>query len=224
MQSIYLAEDDENVRELILNTLASRFNTAGFLNPSDFWEFMNDKTPDLVLLDAMFSRGEGLSILKRLKSGLNTKPLPVIMLTAGIDGYESVNGLDLGADDCISKPFSIPELMSRIKAVLRRSTPPEDIGKVIEMDNISLFPAKHAVKVNGRGIALTYKEFELLQLFMENQGVVFSRDKLMTRIWHSDLEGKTRTVDMHVKTLRQKLGLDGDIIRTVRGVGYKAGD
>ena len=190
MQKIYIVEDDESIRELVLYALKSQFDAVGFSNPPDFWQSMKAVTPDLVLLYIMLPDEDGISILKRLKSGVRTKRLPVIMLTAKTNEYDRVNGLDLGADDYITKPFSVLELISRIKAVLRRSAMPEDAEKSIRTDNITLYPDKREVIAGNVSISLTYKEFELLQLLMENRGVVLSRDKIMAQIWGTDFEGE----------------------------------
>jgi len=223
MPKIYIVEDDEDIRELVLYALKSQFLVIGFSCPPDFWQALNTELPDLVLLDIMLPDEDGISILNRLKAGDRTRNLPVIMLTAKTAELDRVKGLDLGADDYITKPFSVLELMSRIKAVLRRSTPPEDATKTIRIDPVTLYVDKRTVFVGNAEVSLTYKEFELLHLLMESHGEVVSRDKIMTQIWGTNFEGETRTVDMHIKTMRQKLG-GGDIIKTVRGVGYKAGD
>ncbi|MCL2492470.1 MAG: response regulator transcription factor [Clostridiales bacterium] len=222
MKKIYVVEDDEDIRELVFYTLKSEFEVTGFSHPSDFWRAIRSEMPDLVLLDIMLPGEDGISILNGLKSDNRTRALPVIMLTAKTGEFDRVKGLDLGADDYITKPFSILELTSRIKAVLRRSAAAEGPVELIEIGLVALYPEKRTVTVCGETASLTYKEFELLRLFMENQGTVLSRDKIMLQIWGTDFEGETRTVDMHVKTLRHKLGDGGDIIKTVRGVGYKA--
>jgi len=224
MQKIYIVEDDEEIKELVIYALKSQFDAVGFSRPADFWQSVKTDVPDLILLDIMLPDEDGLSILKYLKSGGKTRAVPVIMLTAKTGEYDRVKGLDLGADDYISKPFSVLELISRIKAVLRRSGGADDPVKTIKLGNISLYPNKRVVVINGENITLTYKEFELLQLLMENQGVVVNRDRIMSQIWGTGFEGESRTVDMHIKTLRQKLDPYGDIIKTVRGIGYKAGD
>jgi len=224
MQRVYILEDDENIRELVLYALKSEFSASGFSCPADFWQAVKSGLPDLLLLDIMLPGEDGISILRQLKSGSRTKAFPVIMLTAKTGEYDRVNGLDLGADDYITKPFSVLELVSRVKAVLRRSAPPGESAEQIKIGPVTLHISKRAVTVNDRNIPLTYKEFELLQRLMENRDAVLSRDKIMSQVWGTDFEGETRTVDMHIKTLRQKLGSDGDIIKTIRGVGYKAGD
>ena len=177
----------------------------------------------MVLLDIMLPEEDGLSILNRLKYDIRSKTIPVIMLTAKASEFDRVNGLDLGADDYVTKPFSVLELLSRVKAVLRRSALADadaDAGS-IGVGTVTLYPEKHTVTVDDETIALTHKEFELLRFLMENKGMVFTRDKLMSQIWGTEFEGESRTVDMHIKTLRQKLKTGGNIIQTVRGVGYK---
>jgi len=224
MQRIYILEDDENIRELVLYALKSEFSTAGFSCPADFWQAVKIEIPDLLLLDIMLPEEDGISILKHLKSSSRTKSLPVIMLTAKTGEYDRVKGLDIGADDYISKPFSVLELVSRVKAVLRRSAPPDDSTEQIKIGPVTLYPTKRTVTVKDENISLTYKEFELLQYLMDNRGAVLSRDKIMSQVWGTNFEIETRTVDMHIKTLRQKLGSTGDIIKTIRGVGYEVGD
>ena len=232
MPKIYIVEDDDNIRELVLYALkgmdgpeskGTEFTVQGFSCPKDFWQAIKSDLPDLVLLDIMLPDEDGISILKKLKSESKTKNFPIIMLTAKGSEYERVTGLDLGADDYITKPFSVLELISRIKAVLRRTGKNSKNTSLI-CGKVELNAEKHTVKVGGENILLTYKEFELLQFLMENTGVVLSRDKIMSTVWGIDFEGETRTVDMHIKTLRQKLGANGEIIKTVRSVGYKVGD
>lgn len=222
MPIIYVVEDDDNIRDLILYALKDRFTPEGFAAPSAFWARMKTASPDLVLLDIMLPEEDGLSILKALRLDRKTKNLPVILLTAKTDEYDRVKGLDFGADDYVTKPFSVLELISRMNAVLRRSGFHE--SGLLTIKNVTLNPVKRAVTVDGVETALTYKEFELLRQLMENHGIVLTREQLLTQIWGMDFEGETRTVDMHIKTLRQKLGAGGGIIQTVRSVGYKAGD
>jgi len=223
MQTIFVLEDDEDIRELVLYALKPQFSAEGFPRPADFWQAMKAGAPDLVLLDVMLPDEDGVSILKRLKNSSRTDNLPVIMLTAKAGEHDRVKGLDLGADDYITKPFSVLELVSRVKAVLRRSAAPPEAPKPVKIGSVALFPDKHAVTAEEKNVSLTHKEFELLQLLMENGGVVFSRERIMSRVWGVDFEGETRTVDMHVNTLRRKLGPGGGIVKTVRGVGYKVG-
>ena len=224
MPKIYIVEDDDNIRELVSYALKTNFTVRGFECSADFYKVLETETPDLVLLDIMLPGEDGIAVLKRLKTTNKTSALPTIMLTAKGSEYDRVNGLDLGADDYITKPFSVLELASRIKAVLRRTGQKDKESSVFVCDNVELNSEKHMVKVDGEIIELTYKEFELLQLLMENAGIVLSRDRIMSVAWGTDFEYETRTVDMHVKTLRQKLGSGGKIIKTIRGIGYKAGN
>jgi len=225
MPVIYIVEDDDNIRELVLYALQNAdFTAQGFECSRDFDKATEARLPDLVLLDIMLPDEDGLEILSRLKKDGKTKGLPVIMLTAKGSEYDRVKGLDLGADDYITKPFSLLEIASRIKAVLRRSGQKDDETALFVCDNVEMNTEKHTVKVDGEIVTLTYKEFELLQFLMENAEIVLSRDKIMSMVWGMDFEGETRTVDMHIKTLRQKLGAGGEIVKTVRGVGYKVGE
>ena len=223
MHKIYCVEDDTNIRELILYALNSGgFEARGFSCADEFFCAMKTELPSLVLLDIMLPGDDGISILKRLRSSSSAKAIPVIMLTAKSTEYDKVAGLESGADDYITKPFSVIELIARIKALLRRSdnfkAPSE-----LTFKNIAVDVKKHTVTVGGEAVNLTLKEFELLSYLLENEGVVLSRDKIMNAVWGFDYEGESRTVDMHIKTLRQKLGSGGDCIVTVRGIGYKIG-
>ena len=225
MSKVYMVEDDDNIRDLVSYTLGtSGFSVMGFECSEEFWLNMKSGLPDLVLLDIMLPGEDGISILSALKSDRKTKDLPVIMLTAKDSEYDKIKGLDLGADDYIAKPFSVLELISRIRAVLRRTQGQSEDGGSFVFGSVELCSQKHTVKVKSENVVLTLKEFDLLQLLMENAGYVLTRDRIMSAIWGTDFEGETRTVDMHIKTLRKKLGADGDIIETVRGVGYKIGD
>jgi Response regulators consisting of a CheY-like receiver domain and a winged-helix DNA-binding domain len=224
MSQIYIVEDDENIRELVMYALrTSDFVVQGFAHAKDFDKALERELPALVLLDIMLPDEDGLAILHRLKTQSKTKQLPVIMLTAKGSEYDRVKGLDTGADDYITKPFSVLELVSRIRAVLRRMGDGESKMKRFSYKEVELDTQTHTVKVSGEIISLTYKEFEMLHILMENAECVLSRDKLMSKVWGIDFEGETRTVDMHIKTLRKKLGIGGEIIKTVRGVGYKVG-
>lgn len=220
MQTIYCVEDESNIRDLVLYALrASGFIAEGFDCATAFYERMQEQCPDLVMLDIMLVGEDGLSILRKLRNDPTTSRLPVIMLTAKTTEYDRVTGLDGGADDYLSKPFGVLELISRVKAVLRRVAPPtSDDHKV---GRISMSAERHTVQVDGTAVSLTFKEFELLRFLMQNVGLVFSRERLMEAVWGFGYEGESRTVDMHVKTLRQKLGDAGAQIGTVRGVGYK---
>ena len=222
-QTIYYTEDDENIRELVIYALkSSGFQAVGFENAKDFFKGMHSVLPDLILLDVMLPDEDGIEILKKLKRDADYKNIPVIMLTAKSAEYDKVIGLDLGADDYVTKPFGVMELVSRIKAVLRRSKEQEK-EDVIEVEDIRLDRRQHIVTVAGKPIELTHKEFELLDYFMCNKGIVLTREKLLATVWNMDFEGESRTVDVHIGLLRQKLGESGQLIVTVRGVGYKFG-
>ena len=219
---IYFLEDDNSIRELVVYTMNSTgFDAMGFSKPAEFWEAMEKELPSLVLLDIMLPEEDGLSILKKLRANPTTKRLPVMMLTAKDSEYDKVLGLDSGADDYVPKPFGMMELMARIKALLRRVSPQETQEKDYSVGRLHVSPVRHQVKVDGNEVALTLKEFELLCFLLENDGMVLTRDKILARIWGYDFDGETRTVDVHVRTLRQKLGECGSLIETVRGVGYK---
>ena len=220
---IYCVEDDDNIRELVIYTLETTgLKARGFAEGSAFMEALAFDTPELILLDIMLPGDDGLELLKKLKSSPKTKSIPVITVTAKGTEYDKVIGLDSGADDYVTKPFGMMELVSRIKAVLRRSGKVEDRIDM-ELSGVRMDIKKHEVTVDGKQIALTLKEFELLEKLMRNQGIVLTRDQLLTEIWGYDFDGETRTVDVHIRTLRQKLGTKGEIIQTVRGVGYRVG-
>ena len=217
---IFCVEDDDNIRELVIYTLETTgLEARGFADGTAFMAFY---TPELVLLDIMLPGEDGLEILKKLKNSSKTKDIPVIMVTAKGSEYDKVVGLDSGADDYVTKPFGMMELISRIKAVLRRSGKQQDKTK-LSVGGISLDTKKHEVKVDGEQVVLTLKEFELLEKLIRNQGIVLTRDQLLTEIWGYDFDGETRTVDVHIRTLRQKLGEQGSLVKTVRGVGYRIG-
>ena len=220
---IYCVEDDSNIRDLVVYTLESTgMKACGFEDGKAFIEALAFETPELVLLDIMLPGEDGLTILKKLKSAAKTKDIPVIMLTAKGSEYDKVIGLDSGADDYISKPFGMMELVSRIKAVLRR-TQKNTKDMLYRIENLELDIEKHKVRVDGQDVTLTLKEFEMLEKLVKNQHIVLTRDKLLEEIWGYDFDGETRTVDVHVRTLRQKLGSAGELIETVRGVGYRMG-
>ncbi len=220
---IYCVEDDDNIRELVIYTLETTgLKARGFAEGSAFMEALAFDTPELILLDIMLPGDDGMELLKKLKSSSKTKGIPVIMVTAKGTEYDKVIGLDSGADDYVTKPFGMMELVSRIKAVLRRSGKVEDRIDM-ELSGVRMDIKKHEVTVDGKQVALTLKEFELLEKLMRNQGIVLTRDQLLTEIWGYDFDGETRTVDVHIRTLRQKLGERGEIIQTVRGVGYRVG-
>lgn len=223
---IYCVEDDLGIRELIVYSLENTgLDAKGFEDGQELLdELKNGKRPDLILLDIMLPGEDGISILKILRGDKSTQKIPVILLTAKNSEYDKVIGLDTGADDYVTKPFGIMELLSRIKAVLRRSsddTKQLEKNSVYSVDNVVLNTKKHSVKVDNQTIGLTLKEFELLYLLMRNQGLVLTRDIILQQIWGYDFDGETRTIDVHIRTLRQKLGQNGDIIKTVRGVGYR---
>lgn len=219
---IYILEDDNSIRELVVYTMNSTgFDALGFGKPREFWAAVEQELPSLVLLDIMLPEEDGLQVLKKLRSRASTKKLPVMMLTAKDSEYDKVLGLDSGADDYMPKPFGMMELMARVKALLRRAAPQEEERQDHVLGRLFVSPARHQVKVDGKPVQLTLKEFDLLCYLLENDGMVLTRDKILTKIWGYDFDGETRTVDVHVRTLRQKLGECGGIVETVRGVGYK---
>ncbi len=223
---IYLLEDDASIRNFVEYALNnSGLEAKGFEYPSDFWKALEEKKPSLILLDIMLPEEDGIEILKKLRNASATRRIPIIMLTAKTTEYDKVLGLDSGADDYISKPFGIMELISRIKALLRRCSDTDSSAEVeYRIGDLYVCPAKHTVQVEGKDVILTFKEFELLCFFLENQGIVMSRDKILRHIWGYTFDGENRTVDVHIRTLRQKLMGSGSLIETVRGVGYKIGD
>ena len=221
---IYLLEDDDSIRELVCYTLNSQGLPAfGFERPSLFWEAVRRERPSLVLLDIMLPEEDGLSILKRLRSGEETKRIPVIMLTARGTEYDMVLGLDSGADDYIAKPFRMMELLSRIRALLRRTEDRKEKVEEYRIGELYVCPDRHMVPVRDKDIVLTKKEFELLCLLLSERGTVLTRTQLLDRIWGYEFDGENRTVDVHIRT-RQKLGTAGNYIGTVRGIGYKIGE
>lgn len=217
---IYLIEDDKSNRELVLYTLqATGYEAIGFESGEPFWQAMETKLPDLVLLDMMLPGEDGLSILKKLRSSQKTNSIPVIFLTAKGSEYDKVLGLDSGADDYIAKPFGMMELISRIRAVLRRT---QQVKKVEHhYRDLVVNVTDRTVKAEGKPVILTLKEFDLLCYLLDSKGVVLTRDAILNRVWGYGFDGETRTVDVHVRTLRQKLGPCGRYIETMRGVGYK---
>lgn len=223
MALIYCVEDDENIRELVRYALCSQnFEAQAFPDAPSFWKGMEKQTPDLLLLDIMLPGESGLDILKKLRSQPATQSLPVIMLTARTSEYDVVSGLDAGADDYMTKPFGIMELLSRVKAVLRRGgvKPVQDSDQLV-CGGIIMDLKKHQVLTGGKPCVLTVKEFDLLHYLMANTGIVLSRDQIMEAVWSFSYAGESRTIDMHIRSLRQKLGEAGKIIHTVRGVGYR---
>ena len=219
MALIYVVEDDDNIREIEAIALKnSNYLVKAFARATDFYRALNDILPDLVLMDVMLPDENGCDIVRRLRSQSATKRLPVIMVTAKTSEMDMVKGLDDGADDYIKKPFSVLELLSRVKALLRRST--EETAQQLRVGDIQLDNARRIVLAQGKSVELTYKEYELLRYLMINAEMVLSRESIMRFVWGTDFEGETRTVDMHIKTLRQKLGPCGHQIGTVRNVGY----
>ena len=217
---IYCVEDDNGIRDLMTYTLAvSGYEAKGFPDSAGLWEALHTVRPELIMLDIMLPGEDGITILKKLRESSATADIPVIMATAKGTEYDKVIGLDLGADDYLAKPFGMMEMVSRVRAVLRRSAPHS--SGVLTVGPIALDVVRHRVTVGGNEVTLTLKEFELLRLFAENKGVVFTRDQLLAHIWGVDYIGETRTVDVHIGTLRTKLGDAGELIETERGVGYR---
>ena len=218
---IYCVEDDGSIRDLMLYTLnASGFQARGFEDGAAFWQAIKDQEPELVLLDIMLPGEDGISILKKLRGQPSTAGLPVIMATAKGTEYDKVNGLDLGADDYLAKPFGMMEMVSRVKAVLRRYSPKQE-KKKMAVGGLEIDLEQRTATADGERIPLTYKEFELLRLFLARPGMAFTREQLLSEVWGIEYCGETRTVDMHIRTLRQKLGSYGAMIETVRNVGYR---
>ncbi len=216
---IYLLEDDDSIRDFVIYTLNSQgMEARGFSKPSEFWDAMAEAIPSLVLLDLMLPEEDGLSILKKLRTSIRTARLPIILLTAKGTEYDKVLGLDGGADDYVAKPFGMMELLSRIRALLRRTEAAEGVYRC---GTLTVDPGRHEVEVGGQSVALTQKEFEVLCLLLKNRGQVLSREQLIENVWGYAFTGESRTVDVHVRTLRQKLGEAGAYIETVRGYGYK---
>ena len=220
---IYIVEDDADIRGMMTYALRnSGYEVEGFGDGKSFFEAVGARTPDLVLLDILLPGEDGLSLLSALRARPETKDLPIMMVTAKTTELDKVTGLDMGADDSLTKPFGIMELVSRVKALLRRTAPKEQ-AQVYRCGDVELDDSRHAVTVGGEPCILTYKEYELLKFLLINQDIVVSREKIISHVWGFDYGGESRTVDMHVKTLRQKLGESGALIKTVRNVGYKLG-
>ena len=219
MGKIYILEDDKNISEIEQFALKNAgYEVSAFATASDFENALTKEHPDLIIMDIMLPDRDGLSVLKDVRAEQSTAKLPVIMVTAKTSEMDKVKGLDQGADDYMTKPFGIMELLSRVKALLRRSAGAQT--KRLEVGNLVLDDERHIVTVNGENCELTFKEYELLKLLMANCGMVLTREVIMERVWGTDFEGESRTLDMHIKTLRQKLGEEGSMIRTVRNVGY----
>lgn len=218
---IFCVEDDRSIRDLMIYTLHSAgFEAKGFCDGSSLFDALRAEAPQLILLDIMLPGEDGIAILKKLRMQSATENIPVIMATARGTEYDKVTGLDAGADDYLAKPFGMMEMISRIKAVLRRTNPKEPVRRY-EVGNLELNADTHTVFVDGERIQLTLKEYNLLRLLIENPGKVFTRSQLLERVWGIDYVGETRTIDVHIGTLRMKLGKCGDYIETVRGVGYR---
>ena len=220
---IYYVEDDDSIRELVVYTLNQMgMETRGFTCGDEFWPAMEKKLPELILLDVMLPGEDGLVILKKLHENIKTTDIPMVMVTAKGTEFDRVKGLDLGADDYIVKPFGMSELIARVRARLRRIAPKAN-EDILTIGVITLDKRGHTVRINGESIALTIKEYDLLCLLMENRGMAFSREQLLEKVWDYGYDGGTRTVDVHIQTLRAKLGDSGRMIETVRGIGYRFG-
>lgn len=218
---IYILEDDENIRKLISYTLQTQnYQCTGFEKPSLFWDALKASTPDLLLLDIMLPEEDGISILKKLRQNSSYKSIPVIMLTAKDTEFDVVTGLDAGADDYVTKPFGMMALVSRIKAVLRRYERIGEVSEILTAGDLKVDICKHTVFVKTQQVFLTVKEFDLLTLLLQNRGNVLTREQLLDSVWKIEANIESRTVDVHIKTLRQKLESAGDLIETIRGVGY----
>lgn len=221
MALIYVVEDDISIQEIETFALASvGYRVEGFATAGGFYEALDRQLPDLVLLDIMLPDEDGLSMVKKLRQRKDTSLLPVIMVTARTTEIDKVKGLDIGADDYMTKPFGVMELLSRVKALLRRSVGQEEKDRLLRCGGILLDRERRSVYVKDAACELTYKEYELLKLLMVNMGIVTTRQVILDRVWGTSFEGESRTLDMHIKTLRQKLGQEGGQIRTVRNVGY----
>ncbi len=221
---IYCVEDERNIRELIVYTLeSSGLSAKGVETGSQLFKALSEHPASLILLDIMLPEEDGLAILQKLKSSEVTRDIPVIMVTAKGAEYDKVKGLNCGADDYITKPFGMMEFIARVRAVLRRTGKEDKENATLQIGELQVLVQQHQVLAAGRKVTLTLKEFELLKYLMENQGIVLSRDRLLGHVWGYDFDGETRTVDVHIRTLRQKLGSCGDLIETVRGVGYRIG-
>ncbi len=220
MALIYVVEDDRSIQEIETFALTGAgFRVRGFDRAADFLRALDQEKPDLVLLDIMLPDRDGLAVVQKLRNSRDTMLLPVIMVTAKTAEIDKVKGLDMGADDYLTKPFGVMELISRVKAILRRSQGGRGEGR-LTLGEIMMDQERHAVTVGKQACELTYKEYELLKLLMKNAGIVLTRDVILEQVWGSSFEGESRTLDMHIKTLRQKLGDQGGMIRTVRNVGY----
>ncbi len=221
MATIYVVEDDNDILEIETFALKnSNYEVKGFTNAKDFYAAVEDKVPSLAVLDVMLPDEDGLQIVQKLRHNPMAAHIPIIMVTARTTEIDKVKGLDMGADDYLTKPFGVMELIARVRALLRRSSEGREEKKILSLDELSMDDEKHAVYVNDKTCELTFKEYELLKMFLDNVGIVLTRENIMNRIWGTDYSGETRTVDMHIKTLRQKLGDTGNRIKTIRNVGY----
>lgn len=220
---IYLVEDDDNIRKLVSYALSKEgYDVKGFVLPHEFWSELDEDKAELVMLDIMLPEEDGLSILKRLRTAAKTQELPVIMLTAKDSEYDKVTGLDMGADDYISKPFGMTELIARIKALLRRSRRSAKETSAYTLGSLYVDPKKHIIRVDGADVQLSYKEYSLLMALLEAGGNVVTRDALLTKVW-GECYDESRTLDVHIRKLRVKLGEAGELIKTVKSIGYKIG-
>ena len=218
---IWCVEDDSSIRDIEVYALSSTgFEARGFEDGDSFWHALQSEKPDLVVLDVMLPGKDGVTLLKLMKGSEEFRDIPVIMATAKGSEYDKIQSLDLGADDYLVKPFGIMEMVSRVKAVLRRCKPAKET-RILKLDGLVLNPDEHTVTVDGERVILTYKEYELLHLFLSQPGIAFSREQLLVSVWNTEYLGETRTVDMHIRTLRQKLGNYGNLVETVRNVGYR---
>ena len=218
---IWCVEDDSSIRDIEVYALTSTgFEAKGFEDGDSFWNALQSEMPELVVLDVMLPGKDGVTLLKLMKSSEDFQHIPVIMATAKGTEYDKIQSLDLGADDYLVKPFGIMEMVSRVKAVLRRCRPAQE-SKSLKLEGLVLNPSEHTVSVDGERVILTFKEYELLHLFLSQPGIAFTREQLLASVWNTEYAGETRTVDMHIRTLRQKLGTYGHLIETVRNVGYR---
>ena len=218
---IWCVEDDAGIRDIEVYALSSTgMEARGFEDGDSFWDALQSEKPELVVLDVMLPGIDGVTLLKRMKASEKFREIPVIMATARGSEYDKVQSLDLGADDYLVKPFGVMEMVSRVKAVLRRCRP-RNSEECLQLEGLVLNPREHTVSIDGERVNLTYKEYALLHLFLSQPGIAFTREQLLSKVWNTDFLGETRTVDMHIRTLRQKLGPYGQIIETVRNVGYR---
>lgn len=222
---IYFVEDDNSIRKLVLYSLTSAgLEAEGFAHPSEFWVAMEKKLPQVILLDIMLPEEDGLSILAKLRADKRTERTQILLITARGSEYDKVVGLDAGADDYVTKPFGMMELVARVRAALRRVGQTEEASPVYTLGKLTVDSARHLVSMDGEPIVLTLKEFQLLTVLLEHHNTVLTRDQLLSTVWGYDFDGASRTVDVHIRTLRQKLGAAGGYIQTIRGIGYKIGD